>query len=246
MYFPALFHRRQRGSKTLMLANVPCDCLSSWCVIRIYILLANATWCTKQQINNQQQQKQQENKKFNLWGGVRWGLSQPINHLTDCTFHQSRLARLAAIWQPFFKYSRRPVPLSDERGRPVNQIERTQMELTLPSSPSRLSLHWSRPRGGSRRLSEMGMSWLAQDGLIFCIFPDCAVTWESERHTCAAHVSMHRWNDGLPSTAQTLGIMWYLLDSQALSISLLLFCAQNSLFPLSCTMAMYSDKVHNE
>lgn len=31
------------------------------------------------------------------------------------------------------------MPLSDERGRPVNQIEQTQMELTLPGSPSRLS-----------------------------------------------------------------------------------------------------------
>lgn len=89
-----LFHRRQRGSKTLMLANVPCNCLSSWCVIHIYILLANTTWCTKQQINNQQQQKQPENKKFSLGGGPR---GCPVRSTISLIVLSINLVRL--VWQ---------------------------------------------------------------------------------------------------------------------------------------------------
>lgn len=108
------------------------------------------------------------------------GLSQPINHLTDCTFHQSRLA---AIWQPFFKYSRRPVPLSDERGRPVNQIEQTQMELTLPGSPSRLKP----PSGGPVGSQRWGWAGWHRTGLFSASF--LIVQWpERARGTHVQHM----------------------------------------------------------
>lgn len=108
------------------------------------------------------------------------GPTRPISHLTGSTVHQSHLARLAAIWQAFFKYWRRPAPLSDGRGRPVNHIGQMRVQQTLQCSSG-----WSRRLGpmGSERAARMSQSAYFSLPASFLI-----VQWperEREAHMCS-------------------------------------------------------------